>query len=151
MSNIWAVATCAAVVIVARVEDMGDFLDMVFPGISSQELKKLYMARWTDTLQQGPGEEARRILVNLFCQPFKDTRVIWAAGWEGTGGPEPWQLSRDQIMPYKFLMTGAELVLANAWAKQALRPSASSECNALVAQGSAADLDADKFEQGQER
>ena len=56
-------------------------------------------------------------------------------------------LMLDEIMPFRFLMTDAELALTSAWAKQALGASADSECTALVAQGSA-DLCADKSEQG---
>ena len=66
VSNTWAMATCAAVVIAAR---------------------------WADTLAKGPGENARRILADVFCQPFKEKTTLWAADWGGTGSPEPWQPS----------------------------------------------------------
>ena len=66
VSNTWAVATCAAVVIAAR---------------------------WADTLAKGPGENARRILADVVCQPFKEKTTLWAADWGGTGSPEPWQPS----------------------------------------------------------
>ena len=54
----------------------------------------------------------------------------------------------DQVMAYRFLMTGAEVALSIKWANQALGASVDdAECTGLVAQDSA-DMGSDKSEQG---
>ena len=44
----------------------------------------------------------------------------------------------NTIMPFKFMMTQAELAYASSWAKMALGTSDDANCTALVAQGSSA-------------
>ena len=44
----------------------------------------------------------------------------------------------DTIMPFKFMMTQAELACASSWAKMALGTSGDADCTALVAQENSA-------------